>query len=120
MDEHVYRQYLKEEEFLETYYETVDAVLPLLGHEWRPNFQCNDQVRVRRARLLATGRLADLTFDSGVLFHGREGLSSIRLYLRSSARFLVARIHWVEAETRVEMLADIERGVRLARQPRRG
>jgi len=59
---------------------------------------------------LATGQLAELTFDSAVLFHGREGLTSIRLYLRSSTRFLVARIHWVGAEARVEMLADNERG----------
>jgi hypothetical protein len=108
MDEHVHRQYLKEEEFLEVYYETVDVVRPLLGHEWRPNFQCDDQVRERRVRLLAAGQLAELTFDSAVLFHNRDGLSSIRLYLRSSARFLVARIHWVEGETRVEMLADPE------------
>jgi hypothetical protein len=107
MDEHVHRQYLKEEEFLEAYYGTVDAVLPQLPHHWQPNYQCNDAVRDRRARPLAAGQLAELTFDSGVLFHNREGLSSIRLYLRSSARFLVARIHWVGAETRVEILADL-------------
>ena len=120
MDEHVHRMYLKEEEFLEVYYETVDAVLPRLGHDWRPNFQCNDHVRDRRARLLATGQLAELTFDSAVLFHGREGLTSIRLYLRSSARFLVARIHWVEGATRVEMLADNEHRVAEGRQLGRG
>jgi WD40 repeat protein len=77
MDEHVHRQYLKEEEFLEVYYETVDVVRPLLGHEWRPNFQCDDQVRDRRVRLLAAGQLAELTFDSAVLFHNRDGLSSV-------------------------------------------
>jgi hypothetical protein len=58
-------------------------------------------------------------FDSAVLFHGREGLSSIRLYMRSSARFVVARIHWVDGKTRVEILADIERGVAEARQVER-
>jgi hypothetical protein len=108
MDEYVHRQFLKEEAFLEVHYETVDPVLPLLGHAWRPNFRCNDAVRDRRARLLAAGRLSELTFDSAVLFHGRNGLSSIRLYLRSSERFLVARITWVGAKTRVEILADCE------------
>jgi hypothetical protein len=107
MDEHVHRQFLKEEEFLEVHYETVDAVLPWLGHDWRPNFQCNDQVRLPRARLLVAGQLAELTFDSAVLFHGREGLSSIRLYLRSSARFAVARIDWAGTETRVEIMVDL-------------
>jgi hypothetical protein len=81
MDAHVPRQFLKEEELLETYYETIDEVLPWLGHDWRPNFKCSDQVRRHRARLLAAGRLAELTFERAVLFHGREGLSSIRLRL---------------------------------------
>ena len=116
MDEHVNRMCLKEEEFLEVYYETVDAVLPSLGHAWRPCFLCNDHVRDRRARLLAMGQLAELTFDSAVMFHGRDGLSSIRLYLRSSARFVVTRIHWAAGETRVEMLADNERCGAAARQ----
>jgi hypothetical protein len=31
-------------EFLEDWYETVNAVLPLLGDEWRSN-QCNDDKR---------------------------------------------------------------------------
>ena len=54
-------QYVKEEEFLEPHYETVNAVVPRLGHAWRPCFQCNDQIRDRRARLLATGqRAADI------------------------------------------------------------
>jgi hypothetical protein len=95
------------EEFLAVHYETVDAVLPWLGHNWCPNFNCNDHVRQRRVRLLAAGQLAELSFDSAVMFHGREGLSSIRLYLRSSARFVVARIYWVGAGTRVDVLADL-------------
>ena len=119
MDEHVHRMFLKEEDFLVEYYGTVDVMLPLIGHDWRPHFQCNDGVRNRRARLLATAQLAELTFDSAVLFHGRDGLSSIRLYLRSSTRFLVARIHWVGAETQVEVLADNECGGSEGCQPAR-
>jgi hypothetical protein len=106
MEEYVHRQYLNEEDFLVEYFGTVDVVLPLIGHAWRPNYQCNDQVRDRRARLLATGQLAELTFDSAVIFHNGGSLTSIRLYLHSSTRFLVARIHWVAGETRVEILAD--------------
>jgi hypothetical protein len=78
------------------------------SHAWRPDFRCNDAVRDRRARLLAAGQLAELTFASAVLFHNGDGFSSIRLYLRSSARFLVARITWVGAETRVALPADCE------------
>src|SRR5262245_38613849 len=106
MDEHVHCQYLREEEFLEVHYETVDALLERLGPDWKPNYQCDDQVRAWRAQLLARSRLQNLAFDAGVVFHGRDGLSSIRVYLRSSSRFLVARIHWVGAEAQVEILAD--------------
>jgi hypothetical protein len=109
MDEHVHRQYLKEEEFLEMYYGLVDAVLPQIDEVWQPNYGCNDQARQHRDLLLATDRLAQLTFDSAVIFHGRQGLSSIRLYLRSSARLLIVRIKWVEGETRVEVLANLAR-----------
>jgi hypothetical protein len=58
MDEYVHRQYLREEEFLEVNYETVDTLLERLGQEWRPNYQCNEAVRQRHALLLARGELA--------------------------------------------------------------
>ena len=106
-DEYVRRQYLREEDFLETHFGLADLVAPRLG--WQPKYQCNDISRRRRDFHLAKNRLTELTFDAAVLFHGREGLSSIRLYLRSSARFLVARISWVVAETVVEVLADVLR-----------
>jgi len=61
MDEYVRRQYLREEGFLEEYLGTVDAVLPQLPCPWQPNFQCNDQARWQRDRLLATGQLESLT-----------------------------------------------------------
>src|SRR5476651_2513054 len=108
MDEYVHRQYLKEEDFLETHYETVDGLLPAIGHACKPNYQCNEQVRQRRSRLFATGQATDLMFDSAVLFHNRDGLSSIRIYLHSSETLLVVRIHWEEGETLVEIVADSE------------
>jgi hypothetical protein len=116
MDDYVSRMYRKEGESLEIYHETVDAVLPFLGHDWRPDFHCNDHVRDRRARHFATGQLAELTFDSAVVFHGREGLTSIKLCPRSPARFVVARIHRMDGETRVQLVADNERRVAERRQ----
>jgi hypothetical protein len=49
MDAYVTRLYRKEEEFLEDFYETVDALLPLLPDRWQPNFRCNDLERWKRA-----------------------------------------------------------------------
>src|SRR5262249_55353335 len=118
MNEYVRRQYLKEEDFLEEYLGTVDAVLPQLPHAWQPNFQCDDRARFQRGRLRGTGQLASLPFDSAVLFYGRDGLSSIGLYLRSSERFVVARIHFGGGRTAVDVLADVPARP-FKREPRR-
>jgi hypothetical protein len=107
-DEHVHRQYLKEEEFLEDYWQAAETVIERLGLDWQPDFRCNDEVRQRQDMLLAKGKLVQLTFDSGVVFHGRHGFSSVRLYLRSSTRFLVVRIRWVTEGFEIEVLRDRE------------
>src|SRR5262245_43586064 len=93
MDEYVAGMYLREEEFLEAFYGTVEALLPQFGG-WRPNFQCDDAARRRRDQLRREGKLDALTFDSAVIFHGRGEFSSIGLYLRSSAGLRVFRIRW--------------------------
>ena len=111
MDEYVRCQWNNEERFLEEHYETVDVLLAQIGDRWRPCYGCNDQVRLWREIMRARGRLNELVFDSGVMFFGLEGLSSIRIYLRSSARFFVARIHWPGAEAVVEILTDSELGL---------
>ncbi len=111
MDEYVHRVFLREEEFLEGHYETVDIVVQRLGQQWQPNFQCSDLSRNRRDLLLAKGCLQELLFDSAVLFHGKKGLSSIRIYLRSSGRLLIVSVSWPGREAVVEILADLPQPV---------
>src|SRR5262245_53805314 len=65
MDEYVARMYLREEDFLEAFYGTVEALLPQLGG-WRPNYQCDDAARWCRDQLRREGKLDALTFDSAV------------------------------------------------------
>src|SRR5256885_14580623 len=88
-DMYVRRQWAKEEDFLADHYETVDALLARIGNRWRPNYRCTEAERQRRAMLLARGQLAELVFDGAAMFYGRDGLSSIRVYLRSSTRLVV-------------------------------
>ena len=47
-----------------------------------------------------------LTFQDAVIFHGRAGFSSIRVYLRSSKRFTVIRIHFVGGRLAAEFDCD--------------
>src|SRR5262249_2880757 len=108
MDEYVRLQWNNEERFLEEHFETVDVLLAKIGDRWRPCYGCNDQVRLWREMMRARGRLNGLAFDSAGRCFAREGLSSIRIYLRSSERFFVARIHWPGAEAAVEILHDRE------------
>ena len=109
MDEYVRRHYLKEEEFLEEHYETVDAILPALGGRWQPNYRCNDLARQRQDMLFASGKLTQLTFIDAAVFYNAAGMSSIRVNLCSSDGLIVARIHWANGEAIVELLADSPR-----------
>jgi hypothetical protein len=52
---------------LEDWYLAVDELLPRLGADWRPNFQCNDLGQ----------------------FHDKGQFASLQLRLRSSTRLLV-------------------------------
>jgi len=106
MDEYVRRMYLKEGEFLVEYLGTVEAAVDLLRLDWQPNYSCNDYTRNDVARRIRNGMVNKLTFQDAVIFHGRAGFSSIRVYLRSSTRFTVIRIHFVGGRLAAEFDCD--------------
>ena len=80
--------------------------MDLLHLDWQPNYSCNDCVREEFARGLRRGLVEKLTFQDAVIFHGRSGFSSIRVYLRSSTRFTVIRIHFIEERLAAEILSN--------------
>ena len=106
MDEWVQRMYLKEEDFLEGHFQTVEAMLPAIDFRWKPNFQCNDAVRWDRNRRFACGQLDELVFESAVIFHDKNGFSSMRIYLQSSTWLLVTRLTWANGELVVQKMSD--------------
>jgi hypothetical protein len=75
-DEYVRLLYRKEEDFLEHFLGTVEALLPVLAAEhsadWRPSYACDDAERWARDCRLPAGQLDTLTFDKAVIFHGRD------------------------------------------------
>jgi len=106
MFEHVERRYDKEEEFLNDFGACVPAVLKLLGDEWRPDWQCNDDVRRERMQLLRTDQLPHLVFTEARIFHAGEGLSSIQIDLKSSIHHITVWIKPVGDGWTAEKIAD--------------
>jgi hypothetical protein len=104
-DEYVRLLYRKEEDFLEQFLGTVEALLPVLaaehGADWRPNYACDDRQRWAQQLRLNAGQLDELTFDEAAI-HGCSGFSSLQLHLRSSRRLLIVRVRWVGSEMVVE------------------
>lgn len=89
----VYREWRREEDFLDHWLQTADLVVEHLGGAWRPNYSCDDAARWRRDLALQEGTLDALTFDAAVELNGQNGmLSSLRVYLRSSARLVIVRV----------------------------
>jgi hypothetical protein len=97
--------YLREEDFVEEWAGTVEAVLPHLGG-WRPNYNCNDQIREARRLALVKGEQTELVFDEAAISNGRQGLAAIDIHLRSSTRLLIVRLRWEEGLMIVETRLD--------------
>src|SRR5262245_6617242 len=102
--------YRKEEDFLEHFLGTVEALLPVLaaehGADWRSNYGCNDAERWARQLRLNAGQLDALAFDEAVILHAERGFSSLQLHLRSSHRLLIVCVSWVDGQMVVEKRLD--------------
>ena len=81
--------------FLKEFLGTVEAALPLMPVEWRPNSSCNDDVRDDVAR------------------NDQNGLSSIGIYLRSSERYVVAKIRFGGGKVTIASDATRQRNLEL-------
>jgi len=106
MDEKMVKTYLKEEEFLEDFYEFAAAAARALDYEWHPNTGCNDSVRRNRDYFLSTGELCELTFDSGIVYHTGNSFSSVVIILKSATRFVEIRVKRVAGKLVAEKIVD--------------
>src|SRR5262245_10263237 len=109
-DEWVRLLYRKEEDFPEHFLGTVEALLLVLaaelGADWRPNYSCDDRQRWQQHLRLNAGQVHALTFEEAVIFHGREGFSSLQLHLRSSHLLLIVRVCSLGGQMAVEKRLD--------------
>lgn len=106
MSEHLERYYQKEEEFLDQFPTVVSVVAQLLGNEWEPNFDCNDNTRRNQNYFLSTGELHPLSFDGAAVYRDENGFSSAQIILHSSDHIVTVAVRKVDGELVAEKIAD--------------
>jgi hypothetical protein len=100
------QNYLKEEEFLEMFYDVACVVEKILDEEWKPNSYCDDSIRKNQQYFLSTGELNSLIFDSASIYHDEKGFSSAQIVLRSSKRLVTVRVKSVNGKLIGEKIVD--------------
>jgi transcriptional regulator with GAF, ATPase, and Fis domain len=110
MNEHFTRNYLKEEDFLDEFYDLAGKAAALLNDEWCPNESCDDATRQSQRYLLSTDDLPNLIFDSAALYSDINGLSSVKIVLKSSRRVVVVAVKRTGGEFVAEKISDRTEG----------
>jgi hypothetical protein len=99
--------FLKEEEFLDEFYDVAGAVASVLGDDWHPNPDCNDAIRRNGQYSLSIGALTRLTFRSAAVFHGMgRGFSHVQITLESSTRRVTLLVKLVGRRLVARKLGD--------------
>ncbi len=108
IDEHMHRNYTKEEDFLAEFYNLAPAAAMAVGDEWYPRADCDDDLRKQHQYFLSTGELPGLVFDSAASYHGSDGFfSSVVITLRSPKRVVSVRVR-PEGKGKLAYAATIE------------
>ena len=99
------RYYVKEEEFLEEFYDVAAVAAKSLGGDWRPNPCCDDAQRQQQKYFLSSGELTSLVFDGASVSGGADGFAA-QISLRSSMRIANVRVTRVGADLVAERVVD--------------
>ncbi len=106
MQEHLKRQYLEEEEFLDEYSDVASVAEKVLNGQWVANYGCNDVVRKNQEYFLSTGELQLLVFDSAAVYHDAHGFSSVLIVLKSSQRAVTVQVRKADGGLVGEKIVD--------------
>ena len=106
MTEFLKRHYLKEEEFLDEFYDVAAVATKLLDGAWEPNADCDDTDRKEAKYLLSTGELYVLVFKSAAVYHDGNKFSSAQILLESSNRIVNIKVKSIDGELVAEKMVD--------------
>lgn len=100
------RHYLKEEEFVDEFYDWAAAVATAVAGQWRPNDSCNDAARERAAYFFKSGEMTWLTFSSASVHRPPGGDAYSQVVLHSSDRVVTVWVSSPEKEPITKILLD--------------
>ncbi len=106
MSEYPKRVCHKEEEFLDAYSMAAEPVSRLLSGDWKPNYWCNDKIRLNTKQSLSKGELQTLTFDSATVYHDKKSFCSAEIVLQSSVRTVTVRIKKTNGDLIAEEISE--------------
>lgn len=106
MEEWFKRNYLKEEEFLDEYFNIASVAVKAVNYKWNPNYNANDSTRKNQEYFLSTGELTSLVFDVADVFHNKNGFSSAQIKLKSSKRIVNVRVSEVNGKLVGKKIVD--------------
>src|SRR5690242_14030026 len=93
MAEYMKRHYLREEEFLDEFYNVATVASKILNGDWQPNSHCNDNIRQSQKYALSNGYMKKFVFNSASVYHDENRFfSSAQVLLKSSDRFVNIRV----------------------------
>mgnify|MGYP003339248504 CR=1 FL=1 len=82
------RNYLKEEDFVEEFYDWAAIAAEAVSNQWRPNENCNDASRKQTSYFMKSGEMTWLTFSSASVHRPPMGDAYAQIILESSNRIV--------------------------------
>jgi len=102
----MFRNYLKEEEFLDEFYNWASTAALAVEGAWHPNYSCDDNARRQRDYFLKSGELSSLAFMSAaVQDDGKTGVHA-QILLESSARIVNVKVEERDGKPFAQVLID--------------
>jgi hypothetical protein len=99
------RYYVREEEFLDEFYDVATVAAQSVADDWHPNASCDEEARQQQQYFLSSGELTWLIFDGASVSRDADGFSA-QISLRSCKRVVTVRVRRVAGDLVAERIVD--------------
>jgi hypothetical protein len=102
----VRRFYIKEEEFVDEFYNWASAASVVLNEQWRPNGGCDDAQRKQQEYFMKSGEMSWLVFRSASIHDNPGEEVHAQIVLESSTRIVNVKVLRRDGKSVAEILFD--------------